>query len=179
MTQELKQKTLMKTKKIASGSFLYHPIHGICRVDRVIQQEHAGKKALTYSLVPKISNRMKMRFVIAAAEMEISGFHDLVSVKEANDILEYLKTGDNKMVQTRPTWLLAQSILSFCCEDLLVGKQRKLQVLRDSVRGLTGELACVFKVNLKEAVEMIKKNLKAQHLKNVSVIAALENAADD
>lgn len=169
----------MKTKKIAAGDFLYHPVHGMCRIDRMIQQNQSGKKTTSYSLVPKVPNRMKVRFVIADADIEASGFHGLVSIKEANSILNYLKAGNGREEQIQPTWMLAQAILSFCAENFPAREQRKRQTLDYSVRGLTGELACVFKITLKEASDMIKGSLGKQHLKNSSLIAALASAGED
>ena len=77
----------MKKEKIANGDLLYHPIHGLCRVERVTRPSSPGQGDLSYSLVPKIAAKMKSRFVISAVDLEISGFHGLVTPREANKIL--------------------------------------------------------------------------------------------
>ena len=77
----------MKNTKWIRGEFLFHSVHGLCRVDRITETERGGKRVPCYSLVPKVMNRMKVRFVVAAPDMEASGFHRVVSAREAKKIL--------------------------------------------------------------------------------------------
>jgi hypothetical protein len=79
----------VKPKKIARKGFLFHPAHGLCRVDRLTEEERAGQKILCYSIVPKAKSKMKVRFVVAVSDAESSGFHKVISVKEAGKLLEH------------------------------------------------------------------------------------------
>jgi RNA polymerase-interacting CarD/CdnL/TRCF family regulator len=171
----------MIQEKIASGDLLYHAVHGLCRMDRMIKQSQSGKTVLCYSLVPKITNKMKMRFIIGAEDIQISGFHELVTLKEANRILEYLKMGDQNghSAGKNETWSLAQTILVIAQEKAQGKDQRKRQTLDRSVRGLLGELAFVFKITLKETAARIQKSLGSVSKINPLVIAALANAVED
>lgn len=169
----------MKIKKISTGDYLYHPVHGMCRIDRLIQRNQSGKKELSYSLVPKIMRELKVRFVIAADQIEASGFHDLLTTEEANRILDYLKAGDGSAPQTHQTWLLAQNILNFSFGKFPPQEQKKRQTLEYSAKGLVGELACVFDISLKEAAEIIKKSLGKIPKSNQSVLAVLTRAGED
>lgn len=158
-------------------------------MDETIRQ---GKEVLSYALVPKVSNKMKIRFVITGAGMGTSGFHTLVSVKEANEILEYLKAGDSAAIpadvapqaassvaQSRQTWEQAQVILSFSDDKSEAKDQRKRQLLERSVKGLVGELASVFKITLKEAIAKVQKSLGNASKVNPLVLMALANAGED
>lgn len=169
----------MKTKKISTGDVLYHPVHGMCRIERLIPPSRTEKRSLSYSLVPKVTRGMKVRFVIAAEQMDASGFHGLVSVKEANQILDYLKAGDSTAAQTHQTWMLAQNILAFSAEKFPAQEQRKRQILDYSAKGLIGELSCVFNISLKEAADRIQKSLGKASKTNLSVTAALTRASED
>lgn len=174
------------------GDLLYHAVHGVCRVDRINKQKQSGKEVLTYSLVPKAANQMKVRYVIAATDMGISGFHLFVSVREANKILEYLKAGDIEAVPSgvdpkavpssasqNQTWGLAQGILSFSHDKFEAKDQRKRQMLERSAKGLVGELAFVFKSTMKEAAVRVRKNLAHTSKINPSVLVALAHASED
>ena len=156
---------------IAEGDFLYHAVHGVCRVVEIDKQKQSGKHSLSYSLVPKVARQMKARFIIEAAGMEASGFHTLVSLKEANKILDYLKAGDKTTAPSAPNpkirpsfvgedhaWGFARAILSFSREKFEAKDQRKRQLLERSARGLVGELALVFMISLKEAAARIHRS---------------------
>ena len=168
-------------EKITEGDLLYHAVHGLCRMDKVIKQNHSGKKGLCYSLVPKVTNKMKMRFVIDVEDIEASGFHTLVSLKEANRILDYLRAGDGAANPPVPneTWNLAQAILSFSHDKIEAKDQRKRQMLARSVKGLLGELAFVLKITLKETAARIQKCLGSTAKISPLVVAALTNAVED
>lgn len=166
------------SKKIVEGDLLYHTIHGLCRMERVIQENRSGKEILCYTLVPKVKQRMKLRFVIPLDEVEASGFHTLVSIKEANGILDYLKAGDGTAAQTNQTWILAQNLLSFSSEQINARDQRKRQILEHSARGLVGELAYVLKITLSETVDLVRKSLGKISRINPPVLTALAHAGE-
>lgn len=167
--------------EIAEGSLLYHAVHGLCRVDEITREKQSGKEVLCYSLVPKTAHRMKARFIIAAAGMEGSGFHTLVSPKEANKILDYLKAGNKKAAAfsqagQNQAWDFARALLSFAHEKFEAKDPRKRQLLERSARGLVGELSLVFKMSLKESADNIRKNLRSTSSINPSVLLALAQA---
>ena len=161
--------------KIVQGDLLYHSVHGLCRVREIIKQ----KKSLYYSIVPKLTNQMKVRFVIAVEDLGTSGFHLLVSSKEANRILKYLKEGDNALVQDNQTWELAKTILSFSNDELETKDQRNRQTLERSANGLVRELAFVMEITVKEAAARIRKSLGNASKINPLVLSALEHAVED
>ena len=66
-------------QSLTVGDLLYHSVHGICRINEVVKES----KEVSYALVPKTPNKMKLRFVIGAKDLQISGFHAPVSSKEA------------------------------------------------------------------------------------------------
>ena len=169
----------MTPKKIVEGNLLYHAAHGLCWVNGVITEDQSGKKVPCYSLIPKVMNQMKTRFIIGVADIEGSGFHAIISPKEANRLLRYLKIGNSKAIQQNQTWLLAQNILSCAYDKSKVKDQRKRQIVERSVKGLVGELAFVFKMTLKETAEKIQKQLGTISRINPLVLAALENAGEE
>ena len=179
----------MMQEKIVRGDLMFHSAHGVCRVNDLIKEDCSGKEVLSYSLVPKMATRMKVRFVIADSDLEISGFHHLVSIKEANEILEYLKAGDvttaqsadkleidDRSIQENHPWSLAKGILSSSYQELNVRDQRKRQVLSRAAKGLVEELAFVFKITFKEAAVKIRKCLAGISRVNPLVLSALEQA---
>lgn len=174
----------MPRKEIAEGELLYHAVHGLCRLDRKIQQSEAGKKVLCYAVVPKKSNKMKIRFVIQAQEMQSSGFHSLVTLAEANRIMDYLKAGDTtaSFANQNETWSLAQTVLSVSRdkpEPKDAKDQRKRAMLARSVKGLLGELAAVFNISIQEAAERMQKSLGRASKINPMVITAMTHAVED
>ncbi len=182
----------MISEEIARGGLLYHAVHGLCRLERMIKQEQSGKEVLCYSLVPKIAHRMKSRFIIAVSDIKASGFHALVSPEGANDILQYLKEGDSAalpadispeivsaFVQPNQTWSLAQVILSSSRDKFEAKDQRKRQMLQRSAKGLVGELAFVLNITVKETVAKIRKSLGNALKINPSVLTALADAGEE
>ena len=161
--------------EIVQGDLLYHSVHGLCRVREIIKE----KKILYYSLVPKTTSHMKVRFVIAISDIETSGFHLLVSLKEANEILDYFKAGDLTEVQDKQTWALAKAILSFSRDKSEVKDQRKRQALERSANGLVRELALVLEVSVEEAAARVRKSLGRASKINPLVLDALSHAIDD
>ncbi|MFH1208429.1 MAG: hypothetical protein V1673_02580 [Candidatus Omnitrophota bacterium] len=177
----------MKKEKIENGHLLYHPIHGLCRVERVTRPSPPSREGLSYSLVPKVATKMKARFVISATDLEISGFHGLVSPREANKILHYLKAGNGKGhpgTDSCPdlqdqAWGLARALQTFAYDKFEAKDQRKRQALERSAKGLVGELSCVFKTTLKKAADRVLKNLGHTSRINPSVLSALALAGED
>lgn len=170
----------MIQNQLAQGDLLYHAVHGLCRVDDIAKENQAGKEILRYSLVPKTPNKMKVRFVIAAVDIEASGFHGLVSLKKANEILEYLRTGKLTAVDDEDqTWGLAKAILSSSRDNLEIKDMKKRQILERSARGLVRELAFVFKQTLKETAASIQKSLGNASKISPMVLSALAHASED
>jgi len=170
----------MKKEKIKNGDLLYHPVHGLCRVERVLPPSSPGTGP-SYSLVPKIAAKMKSRFVIAATDLEVSGFHNLISRQEANKILLYLS---KKRAEAAPgfqaqAWTLAQTILTFAHEKFEAKDQRKRQALERSAKGLVGELSCVLNLTLQKTAERLQKSLGRPPQVNPSVLSALALAGED
>ncbi len=178
-------------EKIVQGDLLYHSVHGLCRVNEVIKQ-NSSSKDVSYSIVPKLPTHMKVRFVVSKNDIPVSGFHSPVSLKEANEILEFLKSGDKAVnaaiadrktaapiVQENETWALAKAILT-CAQDKSDAKdQRKRQMLERSARGLVRELAFVMAITVKETVTRIRRSLAHTSKINPLVLAALTQAVDD
>ncbi|MFA5167679.1 MAG: hypothetical protein WC530_04025 [Candidatus Omnitrophota bacterium] len=177
----------MKKEKIANGDLLYHPIHGLCRVERVTPPGPYDQGGPSYSLVPKIAPKMKSRFVISAVDLGISGFHGLVSPREAKKILHYLKAGNGKgHPETNSSsnlqdqaWGLARALQTFAYDKFEAKDQRKRQALERSAKGLVGELSCVFKLTLKKTADRVLKNLGHASRINPSVLSALTLAGED
>ncbi len=178
-------------EKIVQGDLLYHSVHGLCRVNEVIKQNPANKD-VSYSIVPKLPTHMKVRFVVSKNDIQVSGFHSPVSLKEANKILEFLKKGDKAVnaaiidrkavapvLQENETWALAKAILT-CSQDKSDAKdQRKRQMLERSARGLVRELAFVMALTVKETITRVRRSLAHASKINPLVLAALTQAADD
>ena len=170
----------MIQEKIVQGDLLYHAFHGLCRVDEITSPSQSDRKILSYSLVPKVANKMKVRFIIASTDMKASGFHMLIPLKEANGILEYLEAGDiTAIVSENQAWDLAKVILSFSRENSEVKDQRKRQMLERSAKGLIRELAFVFGISLKETAARVRKSLGGEPKINPSVLVALVRASED
>ena len=177
----------MKKEKIVNGDLLYHPVHGLCRVERVTQPSSSGQEGLSYSLVPRVVAKMKSRFVISAKDLEISGFHGLVSPREANKILHYLKAGNGKghpgtdstATLQDQAWGLARALQTFAYDKFEAKDQRKRQALERSAKGLVGELSCVFKLTLKKTADRVLKNMGRPSRINPSVLSALALAGED
>jgi len=152
-------------------------------VAEIAKQSQSGRETLRYSLVPKVATKMKVRFIIADADMKTSGFHILISPKDANQILEYLENGDivasSSSGPENEAWDLAKAILSFSRENLEVKDQRKRQLLERSARGLVRELAFAFKMTLKETAARVRKSLGDTPKINPSVLLALVHASED
>jgi len=160
----------MVQEEILEGSLLYHAVYGLCRVHRLVKQTPAGEEVASYLLMPKKINHMKTRITIAAADMETSGFHSPISVKEANEILEYLTTGDStstssaalskthsSAVEHNEIWDMAQTVFSY--EKTGTKDRVKRQVLEYSIKGIVGEFAHVFNITLKKSAEKVQKSL--------------------
>lgn len=179
----------MKLRAFERGDLLYHGVHGLCRVDEITKQVEAGRTALYYSLVPKTVNRMKVRFVVPAAEIKISGFHTPITSREADKILNYLKVG--RIQKTSPAklesdsagqdqvWVTANQILSLARGNSEAKDHRRHQTFENSAKGLVGELALVYKIALKEAAEKVIKNLGHISKINPVVLAILARASED
>lgn len=169
---------LMVQKKIAQGDLLFHAVHGVCRVDQIGMEDPANGEVLSYSLVPNTVNRMKVRFVVPEARMEISGFHTLISAKEAREILEYLKMGKlTADCEEGQAWVLAKAILASSQEGPGIKDARKRQMIERSAKGLVGELAFVLKMTLQETAASVKKSLGNPSSIPPTLLAALTDAS--
>jgi len=170
----------MSQKELATGDLLFHAVHGPCRVDNIVNESYSGREVRCYSLVPKMANRMKVRFVVSVVDIQASGFHAPVSLKEAREILEYLKAGVLAAVPDKEqAWALARAILSSQHDKPELRDARKRQMLERSAKGLVGELAFVFKVTLKDAADSVQKSLGNVSEISPMVLSALAQAGKD
>ena len=161
------------TETIVKNDLLFHSAHGLCRVAAMTRSVQA--KELSYTLLPVANNKGKIRFVVLENALKDSGFSKLVSVKEGHAILEYFKTGKKEDSKGRQAWKLAMLIGSESCSKNSVKDARKRQQVDRAVQGLTGELAFVLKMTLKEIAGKIQKNLGRIADINPLVLTALTN----
>lgn len=179
---------MKKNSEIVKDALLYHAVHGLCRVDKITGKSSDDKGA-TYILVPVRNNTMQSRFTINANDIEESGFHPVVSVLEAHDILKYLATGDIKAVPQdsaakagsslayqNKTWGLAQAIVTY--EKSEIKSRMKREVLERSAKGLVRELAIVFHTTVKESAAKVQKSLSKKSTVHPLVLEALEQAVE-
>jgi hypothetical protein len=139
-----------------------------------------------FMLEPKVPTKMKTRYIVAVEQMPHSGFHLLVSPKEAEQILGYLKEGDVLAPATanatdgtfNSAWVLAKEILFFLKGSFNPKDPRKRQALDRSVKGLVGEFAHVFKITLKEAADKILRSLKVESRTNPSLLLSFSHAVE-
>lgn len=170
----------MSQKELATGDLLFHAVHGACRVDTIVNENHSGREVRCYSLVPKTANRMKVRFVVSVVDIQASGFHAPISLKEAREILEYLKAGVLTAVPDKEqAWALARAILSSQHDKPELKDAKKRQMLERSAKGLVGELAFVFKMTLKDAAADVQRSLGNVSQISPMVLAALTQAGKD
>ena len=171
---------VLSQKELATGDLLFHAVHGACRVDNIVNENHSGKDVRCYSLVPKTPSRMKVRFVVSVVDIRASGFHEPVSLKEAHEILEYLKAGVLAAVSDKEeAWALARAILASQRDKPELKDARKCQVLERSAKGLVGELAFVLKVTLKDAAASVQRSLGNVSQISPMVLTALARAGKD
>jgi RNA polymerase-interacting CarD/CdnL/TRCF family regulator len=179
---------MKKTTGIVKDDVLYHAVHGLCRVDKV-SGKPTDEKGGSFSLVPVRNNTMQSRFTIAAADIEESGFHPVVSLTEAQNILKYLSTGDDAKVPQcyaakagssltyqNKTWGLAQAIVTY--EKSEIKSRMKREVLERSAKGLVRELAIVFHTTVKESAAKVQKSLAKKSTIHPLVLEALEQAVE-
>lgn len=168
------------------NELLYHAVHGLCRVEKV---NNPTAKSATYSLVPVKKTSMQSRFTINAADIDASGFHPVVSLDDARDILKYLSTGNSASVPENAaaktgssaayqnkTWGLAQAIVSY--EKTEIKSRMKREVLERSAKGLVRELAIVFNTTIKDSASKIQKSLAKKSTVHPLVLEALEQACE-
>ena len=193
MKQGKKTKKSTAQKRFAQGDLLYHVIHGVCRVKEILKQEQSGKSILCYCLVPVVTSYMNVRFVVAVDGIQSSGFHLLLTQKEANKVLDYLKSGEPivypvdageevvsvSFAEENESWALAKTILSCSHEKSEIKDQRKRKALERSAKGLIGELAYVFQIPLKEAAERVRHCLECGSNVNPMVLSALVHATEE
>lgn len=170
----------MSQKELATGDLLFHAVHGACRVDGIVNESHSGREVRCYSLVPKVASRMKVRFVVSTVDVQTSGFHVPISLKEAREILAYLKAGILARVpDNEQAWALARTLLSSQHDKPELKDAKKRQMLERSAKGLVGELAFVFKMTLKDAAADVQKSLGNVSEISPMVLAALTQAGKD
>jgi hypothetical protein len=174
-----------------AGDFLFHVIHGLCRVNEVSKSaDKEGKETVYYAVVPHVSRSGNQRFSFAANDLAVSGFHPPVSVDEAGKILKFLSkrhivdiTEESKRKAFHPdetlTWELAKSLLS-CAHDAIAAKdQRRRRVLERSAKGLILEMAHVLQIPVREAIRQVRQSLECTQKVGPLVLAALNNAVED
>lgn len=172
-------------EEIVAGSLLYHAVHGVCRVQKVVK-ERRSEKISQYIIVPNDTPLNKVLFTVAGDSLEVSGFHPLVSLESAKSILEYFKAGEGRAhasetfaSEDAPTWALAKEFLNCCRNENAAKDQRRRQTLERSVRGLTRELAFVFKISLADVVAQVRKNLERTAKINPVMLNCLAQVVED
>ena len=164
------------TKKLAfkRGYLLYHSSHGPCRVKDIIKETQSGKDQYYYSLESKQPRFRGAKFLIDSDQVETSGFHPAISPKEANQILDYLKTSDPEdrklgekqpkvildLIQKNAPWAFAKVVSIFSREKDGKGAKGKREMLGRAARGLILELSFALEIPEEEGLVRMKKSLK-------------------
>ncbi|MBI4372173.1 MAG: hypothetical protein HY585_00410 [Candidatus Omnitrophica bacterium] len=177
------------TKKLPyqRGHLLYHSSHGPCRVKDIIKQTQSGKDQYYYSLESKQPRFRGAKFLIDTNQVQTSGFHPAISPKEANQILDYLKTSDPddlKLGEKQPKVILsliqenaprafARVVSIFSREKDGKGAKGKREMLGRAARGLLLELSFALEIPEEEALTRMKKSLKSNSRVNPWVLETI------
>lgn len=160
--------------KILKDDRLYHATYGLCRVASIIKA--APPEELSYALLPVSQTRSKARFTVPHNLLKDSGFNRLVSVQDAEAILDYFKTGEKKKSAEGNAWDLAVALRAEARNKEVTKDKRKIQQLNHLVKSLTNELALVLQLPGEEILGRIQGNLKPASRVNPLVAAVLASA---
>lgn len=160
-------------KKIRKNDLMFHSVHGLCRVAEIPKSATAA--AGNYSFVPVFQSRSKARFTVSREFLETAGFNKLISAKEANEILEYFKTGTKKASAVGGAWDLAVLLREESLSKEPMRDKRRAQKVNHSAKRLASEMAIVLQSTVREMADKIRENLEAVSKTNPMVLAALEN----
>lgn len=177
MAKQVGAKETKSQSLFLKDDLLFHPAHGLCRIDAVTPASR--QQEISYALLPVSSDKGKVRFIIPQSAMNGSGFRKLLSRKEAQSILDYFKSGKKKPSAAGPSWELASTILTESSNREFVRDPRKRQLIEKSVQGLASELAFVLEVTSRDVAERIRKNLGPSAALHPMVSAALANVGKD
>lgn len=165
-------------KQLVRDDLIFHSAYGLCKVSEIIKENRSGEEILCYVIVPKVSSRSSVRFIVPVSTMEISSFHTLISPEEANEIIEYIKKGidDPSFKETGENhpWNLAKELLYLSGSKADIKDQKKRQTVKRSVKGLVEELALVSKTTFEEMAVKIQKYLGNISTINTIILQALE-----
>jgi len=160
-------------KKIRKNDLMFHSVHGLCRVAEI--PKAGALPADNYSFVPVFQSRSKARFTVSREFLETAGFNKLISAKEANEILEYFKTGTKKSSALGGAWELAVLLREESLSKEPMRDKRRAQKVNHSAKRLSSEMAIVLQSTVREMADKILENLEAVSKTNPMVLAALEN----
>ncbi len=182
-------------KKLAyqRGFLFYHSSHGPCRVKDIIKQTQSGKDQYYYSLESKQPRFRGARFLIDSDQVETSGFHPAISPKEANKILDYLKTKDPSnrelgkeqsgmilgLIRENTPWAFSRVVLIFSLEKDGKAAKGKREMLDRAAKGLIRELSFAFEISEEEALFRMKKSLERSSKVNPWVLDTLSHSLVD
>ncbi len=169
--------TMTKKTTILKNDLLFHPTHGLCRVATVTRS--SGSSETTYCLLPAVTSHANIRFIIPSSSFENSGFNKLITLKDAQGILKFLKNGNKKNSGTCQAWELAAFIYSqaFCKDPLKDARSR--QKLTQAVQGLVREMALVLSLSPFEIAQKIRGNFGPSSAINPLLLLALTSISED
>jgi len=171
------------------GDLLYHSSHGPCRIKDILKETQSGKSRYCYELESRQAHLGRSRFLVDTDQVETSGFHPAISRKEANRILNYLKTNDPKdrslgmkqaqvvlgLIEENTPWAFARAILILARETNGKGAKGKREMLGRAAKGLAFELAFAFAIPNEEGVLLMKKSLKQKAKTNPWALETISN----
>jgi len=170
------------------GDILFHPLHGLCEIKAVVDEEFLGQRSLCYLIEPKRHERSNTRFLIALEQILEAGFHLPISIEEVQKILKYLKSADTGstlnvekaveivhiLAKENTPWAFAKIIhlLAFGVNHVCSRQER--EILKHAVQGLTREMALVLKLSASQASSLIRKSLGPSLHSNTWIKGELE-----
>jgi RNA polymerase-interacting CarD/CdnL/TRCF family regulator len=182
-------------KKLAyqRGFLLFHSSHGPCRITDIIKQTESGGGQYYYSLESKQPRFKRARFLVDSDQVEASGFHLALSPKEANQILDYLKTSDPSnrglgkeqsemilgLIKKNTPWAFSRVILIFSLEKDGKAAKGKREMLDRAAKGLIRELSFALEIPEEEAFFRMKKSLKRSKKTNPWVLDTISHSLVD
>jgi len=170
------------------GDILFHPLHGLCEIKAVVDEEFLGQRSLCYLIEPKRHERANTRFLIVLEQIFEAGFHPPISAAEVQEILEYLKnTGTDStlnvekavemvyaLAKENTPWAFAKIIYILAFGVNHVCSRHEREILKRAVQGLTREMALVLKLSASQASSLIRRSLGPSLRSNAWIRGELE-----
>lgn len=148
----------MTPPRFSRNDLFFHYVHGLYRLV-TIAKPYSKEEEIIYTLLPVEPSKVMMKFHISENCFDDSGFNAMISVREAQRVLDFLGGKKIKPREQSRVWKLAQSILEVNSASNIPETPKMRKDIERSLKSLIYQLGFILNLPVRKITNQVQDAL--------------------